>query len=78
MATLGETVRLAWLSGNPEKFGKVVDALRFKHGGTFQTQGDIFALLLNALRKGGMAERELPTLADMDAMLYQSEEHHNA
>lgn len=73
--TLGDVTCEAWKGGDPQEFGKVYDRLRFKYGGTFQTQADIHAFLCNVLRKRGTPEGELPSLADMDARVYAYEHH---
>lgn len=71
MPTRGEIMYSAWTSGDPQAFGKLVDRLRFRHGGTFQTQRDVHQFLCDALRKRGYFP--LPSLADMDERLYEYE-----
>lgn len=73
MASLGETCRDKWLQGSSADFGEFVDRLRCMYPATFRTQSDILALLHNVLIKAGMPEGKLPTLADLDARLYDYE-----
>lgn len=72
MATLGDTCAAAW-AGGAQTFGPFVDKLREKHWMTFPTQVDVHELLKNVLHKRGTPYHKLPTLADMDAVLYEYE-----